>query len=104
MNIKLENYLSKNKVTIFSRTYCDSCQKAKEIIRNHGLSLQIHEVDLNEVTSEILNDLYKKSKYKRFPNIFIGRESIKGLKQLESLIESGEFQALINRHQIERVN
>ena len=100
---KLENYLDKHGITIFSKTYNAQCEKMKQLIGNLHLKKKVYEVDLNEVSNDIIKELHTKTGYKQYPNVFIGMKNVKGILDVETLIETGEWHTLVKQHQIKYI-
>ncbi len=87
----IKDWISPNKVVIFSKSYCPYCQRAKSFLNTMGVSFEYAECDqipFSDTQSEQLQSLTGIS---TFPNIFIGTKSIGGCDSLMKLHSSGHL-------------
>ena len=79
----LSTLLAPGKVFLFSKTYCPYCDEVKDILNSLGVSFTVFEADINALSAKQNEQLYKMSKIKTYPNIFIGTVSIGGCDSLK---------------------
>lgn len=91
IRIKVEDLISKNKVIVFSKTYCPYCVNAKKIFEDEGIESYVLEIDKMDDGKEIQDYLLEKTGQRTVPNIFIGGKHIGGNSDLEALRNKGEL-------------
>ncbi len=81
------------KVTIYSKTICPYCVKAKRLLDQKGASYEeINIEDSEELRTEMMD---KAGGRKTVPQIFIGERHVGGCDDLYSLEETGELDDLL---------
>lgn len=80
---KIENvddFISKaienNKVTVFSKTWCGYCSRAKNIFSAKGQAIHVVEIDSYQNGDEMQSKLGTRTKVRTVPQIFIDRQFI----------------------------
>jgi len=79
-------------VTVYSKTYCPFCVRAKKLLESKGVSFEEIMVDDQP---ELFNELKKKSGMMTVPQIFINDQLIGGYTELAELNEAGELDPLL---------
>ncbi|XP_063397823.1 thioredoxin reductase 1, cytoplasmic-like [Mytilus trossulus] len=75
---QVEEYISKNKVMMFSKTTCPFCKKIKDLFKNLNVEYQVLELDQISNGSELQNALLEVSGQKTVPNIYINSKHLGG--------------------------
>lgn len=80
-------------IKVYTTEYCGYCARAKELLRNKGLSFQ--EVDVTN-NDEMRAKLVQMTAGRRtVPQIFIGSEAIGGFADLARLDDEGRLEAML---------
>lgn len=88
----IKNELSKDKVVIFSKTYCPYCTDVKKLFKNLGVSASIVELDDKQY---VLQELGKQTGAATVPRVFINSEFVGGCDDCYSYAKSGKLQKLL---------
>jgi glutaredoxin 3 len=92
----LDFYIDPSTITIFSKTTCPFCIKAKQLIQsNYNIDAQI--IELDRITDgpnigQVLNHI---THQQTVPNIFILGKHIGGYTELKQLHDDGELKSLL---------
>ncbi len=92
----LDLYLYANKICIFSKSYCNYCNQAKNLLNKCNITPIIYELDKMPEGNTLQADLISKTNFKTVPNIFINGIHIGGFTELCKLYESGKIFRMIN--------
>ena len=82
-------------ITIYSKSYCPYCTKAKQFLKNKGVSDAIHDIDVTNdeaLQAELVN---KSGGRRTVPQIFIGDTHIGGYDDMIALDKAGKLDALL---------
>ncbi len=79
-------------VTVYSKTFCPYCVRAKKLLESKGVKFEEIMVDDKP---ELFNELKKKSGMMTVPQIFINDQLIGGYTELAELNEAGELDPLL---------
>merc|ERR1712032_122323 len=93
-----EKLISEHFVTVFSKTYCPYCKRAKDIINSLSLpagKVSVLELDNESNGSDIQAYLGEKTGQRTVPNIFIGGKHVGGCDDITRLQQSGELKKLV---------
>ena len=80
------------KVEIYTLAYCPYCQKAKYLLKDHGVDFS--EIQCDDDEEKMREELTKKYELKTlatFPQIIIDGINIGGYSDLKQKVESGEI-------------
>uniref|UniRef100_A0AC35U6I1 Glutaredoxin domain-containing protein n=1 Tax=Rhabditophanes sp. KR3021 TaxID=114890 RepID=A0AC35U6I1_9BILA len=92
----IETIIQKEKVVLFSKTYCRFSKKAKKVLEKYNLkNYEIIELDKLTNGEKVLNVLVKISGISTVPQLFIGGEFIGDSKKIVSKDESGRLRELL---------
>ncbi|KAJ2685449.1 hypothetical protein IWW39_004251, partial [Coemansia spiralis] len=98
---KVRQLIQRNRVMVFSKTYCPYSSKAKRLLaklkEQRGLFYTVLEVDTEKDPVEIKAALGKVSGRQTFPNIFVDGQSIGGSDDLQAKHASGELTELLKK-------
>ena len=93
---QLYTYIHSCQITIFSKTTCSYCTKAKQLLNNqYNVNVQIVELDQMVEGVNIANELKVHTKQPTVPNIFLFGNHIGGYTELKNLHDSGTLSTLI---------
>ena len=84
-------YIDTNKVCIFSKTTCNFCNKAKQLLDSCNIKPLVYEMDIMGEGSILHKNLISKTNHNTVPNIFINGTHIGGYSELEQLFKSGKL-------------
>jgi len=96
----VENTIKENKVTIFSKSWCPYCAKAKSLLKTYP-GVQEAEVKILELDemgtegSDIQAYLAEKTGQRTVPNIFINQQHVGGSDDLAKAEKNGKLKELI---------
>lgn len=98
---KVRALIKKNRVMVFSKTYCPYSRQAKRLLNRYkddnGLTFTVIEVDKEPDPAEVKEALGKISGRFTFPNVFIDGESIGGFDDLQEQHANGELVQLLKK-------
>ena len=57
MSKSVEEYISENKVMMFSKSYCPFCDQAKQLLQTKGVEFYAVEMDTMEGGNQLHNEL-----------------------------------------------
>ncbi|MEE3003589.1 MAG: glutaredoxin 3 [Pseudomonadota bacterium] len=80
-------------ITIYSKSMCPYCDRAKDLLQSKNISFEEIRADLDP---EQLNIMLERSKRRTFPQIFYGDHHIGGFDDLWELEQSGDLDKLIS--------
>ncbi len=95
--------MPKPEIIIYYAEVCGLCHKAMDFFRSRNYDFTAYEIGYDRATdqwepSENLDALEKQiGSFDFVPQIFINGTHIAGWKKLEPMIESGEFDALLDQ-------
>lgn len=75
---QVDDYISKNKVMMFSKTTCPFCTKIKDLFKNLNVEFQVLELDQISNGADLQNALLEVSGQKTVPNIYINSKHLGG--------------------------
>ena len=91
-------------VDIYYASVCGLCTKAIEFLRKRGVTFTAHAVEWDENTDSFVDSPNSREMYRRcgeevdfVPQMFIGNVHIRGWRQLEPMIESGEIEQFFSQ-------
>ncbi|KAJ2465882.1 hypothetical protein GGI03_002418 [Coemansia sp. RSA 2337] len=98
---KVRQLIQRNRVMVFSKTYCPYSSKAKRLLaklkEQRGLQFAVLEADKEADPMEVKAALGKISGRLTFPNIFVDGRSIGGSDDLQAQHTSGELVKLLQK-------
>ena len=94
----LDFYVDPRGVTMFSKNTCPYCVKAKQLLNDYHIGLQIYELDEISNGQVIANNLKKQTSRSTVPNIFVYGKNIGGYDELKRMADSGELLSVIKTH------
>lgn len=82
------------KITIYTKTYCPYCVKAKELLKIKGYN---NFVEINIENNDVLREemLFKSNGMKTVPQIFINGTHVGGCDNLYELDKQGKLDSLL---------
>ncbi|PVV05250.1 hypothetical protein BB560_000231 [Smittium megazygosporum] len=94
---KIEELIKKNKIMVFSKTYCPFCRAAKSLLDDSKIKFTALEVNTLSNPREVKGWLREISNgHNTFPNIFINGKSIGGNYELQLLKKDNKLLSIIN--------
>lgn len=93
----VETAISENTITIFSKTWCPYCKRAKALLTSKFAdeTTKILELDELDEGSEIQNYLAEKTGQRSVPNIFINQKHVGGCDKVVALDSEGKLAGLV---------
>lgn len=94
----VENAINSNTITIFSKTYCPYCKRAKSLLTSTFPNVQTKIIELDELDegSAIQDYLFEKTNQRSVPNIFINQKHVGGCDRVVELNSKGQLAPLVN--------
>ncbi len=80
---------TKDKVVIYSKSWCPYCVRAKALLKKYGFN-DIKEIDI-ELNEEMRNFMIEQTGRTSVPQIFIGERHIGGFDDLSLIIQQEEI-------------
>ncbi|OQS03283.1 hypothetical protein THRCLA_21197 [Thraustotheca clavata] len=87
----VSNALATNGVSVFSKTYCPYCTKAKNVLNSVGVQYTVYELDKMPNGDSILKTLYEMTGRDTVPNVFIKSTTIGGGDDVYTLHREGKL-------------
>ena len=82
MKIKIEEMISKNKVMVFSKSYCPFSKMTKALLLRKKVKFHSYELD-TESDGQLMHKILKEmSGYKTVPSIYINQKHIGGNSEI----------------------
>ncbi|EQC36138.1 hypothetical protein SDRG_06254 [Saprolegnia diclina VS20] len=91
----VENALATNGVSVFSKTYCPYCTKAKNVLNSVGVPFTVYELDTMPNGDAILQSLAEITGRHTVPNVFIKTKTIGGGDDVAQLHRDGKLVTLL---------
>lgn len=88
-------YVTSTNIVMFSNTKCTYCNKAKQLLSEYSKQYNVVELDSHPNGLHITSELYRITKQKSVPNIFLYGKHIGGYSELKQLHDSGELKTII---------
>jgi glutaredoxin 3 len=82
-------------ITIYSKTPCPYCVRAKSLLAQKGQSDNIKEIDITSDPAHLQEMLDKSGGRKTVPQIFIGDTHVGGFDDLHALDQAGKLDPLL---------
>jgi len=95
IKILVERHIAENFITIFSKSSCPFCIKAKQTFTDLNQRFSALELDTRDDGQDIQSYLLKKTGQSTVPNIFIGRNHLGGYNNLLAAKANGTLIKLL---------
>ncbi|KAF8902196.1 thioredoxin-like protein [Gymnopilus junonius] len=99
MSVKqlVEDAITSNKITIFSKTWCPYSKKAKALLTSEfpDTKTVIYELDEREDGDDIQAYLFQKTGQRTVPNIFVNQKHIGGNDDTQAAFKNGTLTQLV---------
>ena len=93
----VDTLIKSHKVTVFSKTYCPYCVKAKNVLAKYKINdLMIVELDNRDDADDIQNYLLKLTGARTVPRVFINGKCIGGGDDTAKLDSHNKLKALLD--------
>ncbi|KAI0094515.1 glutaredoxin [Irpex rosettiformis] len=92
-----ENAIAGSTITVFSKTYCPYCKRAKGLLASEfpDVKTEILELDDRDDGNEIQDYLQQKTGQRSVPNIFINQRHVGGCDSIVALNKQGKLAGLV---------
>jgi glutaredoxin 3 len=87
--------ISKNKVVVFSKSYCPYCSATKALFEDLRVDAAIYELNELDNGQAIQDALLKMTGQRTVPNVFINGQHIGGNDKTQALNSSGKLKTLL---------
>ncbi|KAG2022423.1 hypothetical protein CC2G_000172 [Coprinopsis cinerea AmutBmut pab1-1] len=93
----VDSTIEKNRVVIFSKSYCPYCRKAKNLFAEKFPQVEPKVLELDELDngSAIQDYLHQKTGQRTVPNVFVESQHIGGSDDTKVALESGKLAKLL---------
>ncbi|EAU92516.1 hypothetical protein CC1G_00735 [Coprinopsis cinerea okayama7 len=93
----VDSTIEKNRVVIFSKSYCPYCRKAKNLFAEKFPQVEPKVLELDELDngSAIQDYLQQKTGQRTVPNVFVESQHIGGSDDTKAALESGKLAKLL---------
>eukprot|EP00168_Porphyra_purpurea_P004843 TRINITY_DN15868_c0_g1_i1.p3 TRINITY_DN15868_c0_g1~~TRINITY_DN15868_c0_g1_i1.p3 ORF type:complete len:168 (-),score=53.99 TRINITY_DN15868_c0_g1_i1:39-542(-) len=88
-------HLSTNDVTVFSKSYCPYCKRAKGLLDAAGIKYTAVEMDVIPNGADVQRALLQNTGQRTVPNIFFGKKHIGGYDSLNKLKQEGALESAL---------
>eukprot|EP00285_Hemiselmis_virescens_P012544 CAMPEP_0173391234 /NCGR_PEP_ID=MMETSP1356-20130122/17904_1 /TAXON_ID=77927 ORGANISM="Hemiselmis virescens, Strain PCC157" /NCGR_SAMPLE_ID=MMETSP1356 /ASSEMBLY_ACC=CAM_ASM_000847 /LENGTH=134 /DNA_ID=CAMNT_0014348815 /DNA_START=24 /DNA_END=428 /DNA_ORIENTATION=+ len=96
----MRDAIAKNKVQIFSKSYCPYCKSTKSLFDSIGVPYNSDELDQIEDGAAIQESLAKLTGQRTVPNVFIGGQHVGGNSETTAAKENGKLKELLSKHKV----
>jgi len=93
--ILAKELIEKNRIMIFSKSYCPYCTRVKDLFSKMGEKPYVLELDSDENGSNIQNALYSITRQRTVPNVFINKIHLGGCDDTMAAQKSGKLSELL---------
>ncbi|KAJ7163905.1 glutaredoxin [Mycena crocata] len=94
----VEKSIDSNKITIFSKTWCPYCAKAKALFNAEFPEETPYVIELDERDDgdAIQDYLATKTGQRSVPNVFVNQKQVGGNDKTQAAFQSGELKRLVS--------
>ncbi|XP_027911289.1 glutaredoxin-C3 [Vigna unguiculata] len=92
----VQNSIYSNRITLFSKSYCPYCLRAKRILAELNEKPFVVELDLRDDGYEIQSVILDLIGRRTVPQVFVNGKHIGGSDDLSAAVQSGELQKLLS--------
>ncbi|BAU00029.1 Glutaredoxin-C3 protein [Vigna angularis] len=92
----VQNAIYSNRITVFSKSYCPYCLRAKRILAELNEKPFVVELDLRDDGYEIQSVILDLIGRRTVPQVFVNGKHIGGSDDLSAAVQSGELQKLLS--------
>eukprot|EP00011_Vannellida_sp_DIVA3-517-6-12_P012333 CAMPEP_0114615004 /NCGR_PEP_ID=MMETSP0168-20121206/5943_1 /TAXON_ID=95228 ORGANISM="Vannella sp., Strain DIVA3 517/6/12" /NCGR_SAMPLE_ID=MMETSP0168 /ASSEMBLY_ACC=CAM_ASM_000044 /LENGTH=165 /DNA_ID=CAMNT_0001826065 /DNA_START=36 /DNA_END=533 /DNA_ORIENTATION=+ len=90
--------LSVNEVTVFSKSYCPYCKRAKGLLDKLGVKYTAVEMDVIPNGADVQRALLQSTGQRTVPNVFFGKKHIGGYDSLNKLNQEGQLLSVLEQN------
>ncbi|XP_047535442.1 glutaredoxin-C4-like [Vanessa atalanta] len=91
----IKDAISKEKVVVFSKSYCPYCKLAKDVFSKVKQPITVYELDERDDGSSIQENLVQITGFRTVPQVFINGTCVGGGSDVKSLYESGKLEPML---------
>ncbi|CAB3234099.1 unnamed protein product [Arctia plantaginis] len=91
----IKDAISKDKVVIFSKSYCPYCDLAKEVFSKVKQPIQVYELDKRDDGSAIQANLAQLTGIRTVPQVFINGNCVGGGTDVQKLLSTGQLEPML---------
>ena len=91
----IECAIKRNKVVIFSKSYCPFCKRTKKLFQDLNIEYKAFELDEMAEGSDIQRLLLSKTGQRTVPNVFVSGQHLGGNDDTARAHQSGRLEALL---------
>uniref|UniRef100_A0A7S0W4X3 Glutaredoxin domain-containing protein n=1 Tax=Hemiselmis tepida TaxID=464990 RepID=A0A7S0W4X3_9CRYP len=92
--------IAKNKVQIFSKSYCPYCKSTKSLFDSIGVPYSVDELDQRDDGASIQESLAKLTGQRTVPNVFIGGQHVGGNSECQAAKSNGKLKELLSKAKV----
>lgn len=96
MDKLINDYIAKDKVVIFSKSFCPFCKRVKTLFESKNIEYKAYELDLMEEGSDIQAALKEKTNQSTVPNVFINGNHLGGCDDTLKVAAEEKLTAMVN--------
>ncbi|KAJ6577488.1 glutaredoxin [Mycena capillaripes] len=96
--VPLQDAINTNKITIFSKSWCPYCRKAKALFKENFPEEKpyILELDERDDGDAIQDYLARKTGQTSVPNVFVNKQHVGGNDKTQAAFKEGKLKTLVN--------
>ncbi|XP_049871963.1 uncharacterized protein LOC126373599 [Pectinophora gossypiella] len=91
----IKDAVSKEKVVVFSKSYCPYCKLAKDVFTKVKQPIQVIELDQRDDGAVIQDSLAQMTGFRTVPQVFINGNCVGGGSDVKALYESGKLEPML---------
>lgn len=94
----IKSQISEYQVLLYSKSFCENCRLAKQLLRKNGIPFEYFELDNMNDDGQAQSALQTFTGKKATPYVFINGKFFGSLKELQIGVESGDLQRKVKEN------
>ncbi|CAG4942432.1 unnamed protein product [Parnassius apollo] len=91
----IKDAIAKDKVVVFSKSYCPYCTMAKNVFEKVKQPIQVYELNERDDGDVIQSNLAEITGFRTVPQVFINGNCVGGGTDVKALYDSGKLQPML---------
>lgn len=91
----IKEAISKDKVVVFSKSYCPYCKLAKDVFEKVKQPIKVIELNERDDGNTIQDNLAQLTGFRTVPQVFINGNCVGGGSDVKALYESGKLEPML---------
>ncbi|KAG6443264.1 glutaredoxin-C4 [Manduca sexta] len=91
----IKDAISKDKVVVFSKSYCPYCKMAKDVFSKVKQPIKVYELNERDDGDAIQDNLAQITGFRTVPQVFINGNCVGGGSDVKALYSSGKLEPML---------